>query len=176
MDLETRLLWCMEKLQGFNRADLVKRPHPGGGQPVKDLGAIATYVANKSSGMKFAAKLEQPKEKERWRSARRCSTAARARSISPAPPATPTAGKRIRLQGLPYLSEPEEAQQGDRRMAGLSGVEHPRDDHAAPAATTATGRCGCRSWRWDRTSSVALIAYLTKTAEGGEIAAPGLKR
>ena len=64
MDLETRLLWCMEKLQGFNRADLVKRPHPGGGQPVKELGAIATYVASKSSGMKFAAKLDQPKEKE----------------------------------------------------------------------------------------------------------------
>ena len=48
MDVETRLLWCMETLQGFNRADLVKRPHPGGGQPVKELGAIATYVANKS--------------------------------------------------------------------------------------------------------------------------------
>ena len=31
MDLETRLLWCMEKLQGMNRADLVKRPHPAGG-------------------------------------------------------------------------------------------------------------------------------------------------
>src|SRR5256714_15692008 len=57
MDLETRLLWCMEKLQGFSRADLVRRPHPAGGQPVKELGAIATYVASKSAGMKFGAKL-----------------------------------------------------------------------------------------------------------------------
>ena len=24
MDLETRLMWCMEKLQGFKHADLVK--------------------------------------------------------------------------------------------------------------------------------------------------------
>ena len=64
MDLETRMLWCMEKLQGFNRADLVKKPHPGGGQPVKELGAIATYVASKSSGMKFAAKLDHPQERE----------------------------------------------------------------------------------------------------------------
>ena len=63
MDLETRLLWCMEKLQGIKHADLVKSPHPAGGQPVKDLGAIATYVASKSSGMKFAAKLDQPQEK-----------------------------------------------------------------------------------------------------------------
>src|SRR4029079_7865202 len=63
MDLETRLMWCMEKLQGIKHEDLVKRPYPPGGQPVKDLGALATYVASKSSGMKFAAKLEQPQEK-----------------------------------------------------------------------------------------------------------------
>ena len=62
MDLETRILWCMETLQGFKRADLVKRPHPGGGQPVKELGAMATYVASKSADMKFAAKLDQPQE------------------------------------------------------------------------------------------------------------------
>src|ERR1041385_2345881 len=62
MDLETRLMWCMEKLQGFKHADLVKKPYPAGGQPVKDLGAIATYVASKSNGMTFAAKLDQPQE------------------------------------------------------------------------------------------------------------------
>jgi len=60
MDVETRLLWCMETLQGFDHADLVKRPHPAGGQPVKELGAIATWIANRSSGMKFAAHLDQP--------------------------------------------------------------------------------------------------------------------
>ncbi len=64
MDLETRLLWCQEKIQGFQHADLIKNPHPGGGQPVKDTGAIATWVANKSSGMKFSAKLDKPQEKE----------------------------------------------------------------------------------------------------------------
>src|SRR6267378_3954834 len=53
MDLETRILWCMEKLQGISAADTVKRPHPSGGQPVKELGAIATYVASKSTGEKF---------------------------------------------------------------------------------------------------------------------------
>ena len=50
MDVETRILWCMEKLQGISAADYVKRPHPGGGQPVKELGAMATYVASKSVG------------------------------------------------------------------------------------------------------------------------------
>src|SRR4051812_38946056 len=64
MDLETRLMWCMETLQGLKHADLVKKPYPAGGQPVKELGAIATYVASKSSGLKYAAKLDQPQEKD----------------------------------------------------------------------------------------------------------------
>src|ERR1041385_8105490 len=64
MDLETRLLWCRAQLQGLSTADYVKKPHPGGGQPVKEIGAIAAYVANKSAGQKLAAKLDQPKEKE----------------------------------------------------------------------------------------------------------------
>ena len=63
MDVESRLLWCMEKLQGFKAADLVTKPYPGGGQPVKELGAIATYIASKSAGMKYASKVDQAKEK-----------------------------------------------------------------------------------------------------------------
>ena len=90
MDVETRILWCMEKLQGISAADYVKRPHPGGGQPVKELGAMATYVASKSAGEKFAAPLDASRRSARRpRSARRCSTAAPARSISPARPAMP---------------------------------------------------------------------------------------
>ena len=134
MDLETRLLWCMEKLQGFNRADLVKRPHPAGGQPVKDLGAIATYVASKSSGMKFAAKLDTPQEKAVGRrSARRCSSGARARTISPARPVTTTPASASGCRDCRICRSPEEAKQVDRRMAGLPGVDHACDDHAAPA-------------------------------------------
>src|SRR5215217_5331233 len=64
MDVETRILWCMEKLQGFSHADLVKKPHPAAGQPIRELGAIATYVANKSSGMRYAAKLDSAKARD----------------------------------------------------------------------------------------------------------------
>ena len=71
--LETRILWCMEKLQGFNPADLVKRPHPGGGQPVKELGAMATYVASKSAGRNSPPSSIKPRKRMRSRSARRCS-------------------------------------------------------------------------------------------------------
>jgi sulfur-oxidizing protein SoxA len=175
MDLETRLMWCMEKLQGAKHADLVKRPYPSGGQPVKDLGAIATYVASKSSGMKYAAKLDKPQE-----------TAVVAmghdiffRRQGPHDFSCATchhdAGKRIRLQGLPYLANPAEAK-------GVVG-EWPAYRVSTTQVMTMQHRLYDCYWQMRMPQlemgsdvSVALIAYLVKNAEGGEIAAPGLKR
>lgn len=175
MDLETRILWCMEKLQGFDRADLVKKPYPGGGQPVKELGAMATYVANKSSGMKFAAKLDQPKEKEVValgetlffrRSAPFDFACATCHNAS---------GLRIRLQGLPQLSSPEEA----RKVVG----EWPAYRVSTTQVMTMQHRLYDCYWQMRMPQlelgsdvSVALISYLVSQARGGEIAAPGLKR
>jgi len=47
MDVESRLLWCMEELQGFNRADLTKRPPAGARQPEKDISVSASGLASK---------------------------------------------------------------------------------------------------------------------------------
>ena len=175
MDVETRLLWCMEKLQGFNPADIVKRVHPGGGAPVKELGAIATFVANQSSGKTFVAKLDLPQEKEvvalgetlfNRRSGPMdfsCSTCHAAE------------GLRIRLQGLPFLSEPKEA----RKVIG----EWPAYRVSSTHVMTMQHRMYDCYWQMRMPElqlgsdvSVALIAYLVKTAQGGPIAAPGLKR
>jgi sulfur-oxidizing protein SoxA len=175
MDVETRILWCMEKLQGFNKADLIKAPHPGGGQPVKDLGAMATYVANKSSGMKYAAKTEHAKEKE----AIAMGDALFHRRQGPFDFSCATchadAGKRIRLQGLPQLAKPEEARQVVGEWPGYRVSN-------AHVMTMQHRLLDCywqmRMWRLEFGSdvSVALIAYLTDQAKGGAINAPGLKR
>jgi sulfur-oxidizing protein SoxA len=175
MDVETRLLWCMEKLQGFNRADLIRRPHPSGGQPVKDLGAIATYVAHKSSGNKFSAKLDKPQEKEVVELGR----AIFFRRQGPHDFACATChadtGKRIRLQGLPYLIEPEEA----KKVIGEWPAYRVSNTHVM----TMQHRLVDCFWQMRMPQlemgsdvSVALISYLVKTAEGGDIEAPGLKR
>jgi len=175
MDLETRLVWCMETLQGFTAAELTKRPHPAGGQPVKELGAIATYVASKSSGEKFAAPLTHPKEKEAaalgetlfWRRSGpfdfACATC------------HANSGLRIRLQGLPYLAERKEA-------AKVIG-EWPAYRVSSTHVMTMQHRLYDCYWQMRMPEleigsdvSVALIAFLTKNAEGGDIATPGLKR
>lgn len=175
MDVETRILWCMEQLQGFNRADLVKNPHPGGGQPVKELGAMATYVANKSQGMTYAAKLDQPKERD----AVALGETLFKRRSGPFDFACASchaeSGKRIRLQGLPFLSDPAEA----RKVIG----EWPAYRVSSTHVMTMQHRLLDCYWQMrmprlelGSEASVALIAYLTKVAEGGNITAPGLKR
>ena len=51
-DLESRLLSCMETLQGFNAADISKSPFDKGEQ--KTLTALATWISAESKGMKFS--------------------------------------------------------------------------------------------------------------------------
>ena len=175
MDVETRILWCMEKLQGFNRADLVKRPHPGGGAPVKELGAIATFVASRSNGMKFAARLAHPKERE----AVALGEALFVRRSGPFDFACATchaeAGRRIRLQGLPQLARPEAAR-------GVIG-DWPAYRVSSTHVMTMQHRLYDCYWQMRMPElelgsdvSVALIAYLTNNAQGGEISAPTIKR
>lgn len=175
MDAETRIIWCMEKIQGFNRADLTKKPHPGGGQPVKEVGAIATYVASKSNGMKFAAKFEHPKEKE----AIALGEALFNRRAGPfdfsCAACHAESGKRIRLQPLPYLADPKEA-------AKVIG-EWPAYRVSSTHVMTMQHRIYDCFWQMRQAEieigsevSVALISFLTKKAEGGEITAPAIKR
>jgi sulfur-oxidizing protein SoxA len=175
MDLETRLMWCMEKLQGMKHEDLVKRPHPAGGQPVKDLGAIATYVANKSSGLKYAAKLDKPQEKAVVAEGHAIFYRRQGPHDFSCATCHNDSGKRIRLQGLPYLADPKEAKQ----VIGQWPAYRVSNTHVM----TMQHRMYDCYWQMRMPEleigsdvSVALIAYLTKNAEGGEIAAPGLKR
>ena len=63
MDLESRLVWCMETLQGLTRAEILRRPYSKANQQGTDLEALATYVATKSRGVKFAPPLAHAKEK-----------------------------------------------------------------------------------------------------------------
>lgn len=175
MDVETRILWCMEQLQGFKRADLINKPHPGGGRPVKDLGAIATYVASKSNGMKFAAKLDHAKEKEMAALGETLFFRRSAPFDFACATCHATSGQRIRLQGLPFLADPNEA----RKVVG----EWPAYRVSTTHVMTMQHRLYDCYWQMrmpelelGSEASVALIAYLAKTATGGEIAAPGLKR
>lgn len=175
MDVETRVLWCMEKLQGFDRLKLVARPHPAAGMPVRDLGAIATFVASRSNGQPFAAAFTDPKEGE----ARTLGEALFYRRSGPMDFACSTchadSGKRIRLQALPVFSKPEEA----RNSVG----QWPAYRVSTAHVMTMQHRIYDCLWQMRLPEvelgsevPVALISYLVKQAEGGEINVPGIKR
>jgi sulfur-oxidizing protein SoxA len=175
MDLETRLLWCREALQGLSTTDYVKHPHPAAGQPVKDIGALAAYVASKSAGHKFAARLSEPQEREAVALGENLFY----RRSGPFDFACATchaqSGLRIRLQGLPYLADKKEAS----KVIG----EWPAYRVSTTHVMTMQHRLLDCYWQMrmpelqmGSEASVALIAFLTKQAAGGEIAAPGLKR
>jgi L-cysteine S-thiosulfotransferase len=175
MDAEARILWCMETLQGFEKAKLIIRPHPGSGMPVKDLGAITTYVAYRSSGLKFAAEFIHPREKEMLALGETLFF----RRSGPMDFACSTchagSGKRIRLQPLPFFSKAAEA----RKIVG----EWPAYRVSTTHVMTMQHRIYDCFWQMRMPEvelgsavSSALISYLVKQAQGGEINTPGMKR
>jgi len=60
-DLESRLLTCMETLQGMNASEIAKTPFGKGEQ--NNMTALATWIAAESKGMKFNLSQAHPQEK-----------------------------------------------------------------------------------------------------------------
>src|SRR3954471_14918924 len=56
-DLESRLLTCMVRLQGFKREDLVKKALSAPASGGSDVEALAMYITSKSNGMKMNVSL-----------------------------------------------------------------------------------------------------------------------
>jgi sulfur-oxidizing protein SoxA len=175
MDLETRLVWCMETLQGFARADLVEHYHSKANKPGTDLEALATYVAVKSNGMKLTPRLDHARERE----ALRLGEALFFRRQGPMDFACSTchaqSGRRIRLQVLPFFGNPEEA----RKAIGA----WPAYRVSRGTVMTMQHRIADCYWQmrlpaidFGSEVAIALTAYLVYQARGGEITAPQMKR
>ena len=175
MDLEARLVWCIEKLQGFERADIIKRPYSKANQAGSELEALATYVAYKSNGFKFAPQLAHAKERE----ALAVGEALFFRRQGPMDFSCSTchadAGRRIRLQGLPFLGKPEEA----RQVVG----QWPAYRVSQGTVMTMQHRIADCYWQmrlplidYGSDVTVALTMYLVNQAKGGDITAPQIKR
>lgn len=175
MDTEQRLLWCMDKLQGLDTADVLKRRFSGPGV-ASDLEDLTAFIANKSSGMKIEPQLNHPKEIEMAAVGEELFY--RRGGVMDFSCATCHAeeGKRIRLQGLPNLSVPGAAAQAT--MASW-----PTYRVSQSALRTMQHRLwDCyRQQRWPvpdfgSDSLTALTVFLQKQAAGGEIAVPSIKR
>ncbi len=65
-DLESRIMTCMVKLQGFTPDEIKKKlfADQRANEPNTDLEAIAAYISVQSDGMKLNPPMKHPKEKE----------------------------------------------------------------------------------------------------------------
>ncbi|HEY8337045.1 MAG TPA: sulfur oxidation c-type cytochrome SoxA [Tardiphaga sp.] len=175
MDLEQRLLWCMDKIQGVDIKDVIARRFSGPGH-ASDLEDLVAYIANKSSGMKIDVQLSHPKEQEM--AAVGEALFYRRGGVMDFACATCHAddGKRIRLQGLPNFSKP-----GKEAQDTMGSWPTYRVSQGA-LRTMQHRLWDCyRQQRWPvpeygSDSITALTVFLDKQALGGEINVPSIKR
>lgn len=175
MDLEQRLIWCMDKVQALDTRDVVARRFSGPGR-ASDMEDLVAFIANKSSGMKITPQMSHPKEQEMAAVGEELFY--RRGGVMDFSCATChlESGKRIRLQGLPDLSKP--GKQPQETMGSW-----PTYRVSQTALRTMQHRLwDCyRQQRWpvpDYGSDglTALTLFLNKQAAGGEIAVPSIKR
>lgn len=175
MDIEQRLLWCMDKIQGLDTADVIRRRFSGPGR-ASDMEDLVAFIANKSNGMRIEPQTSHPREREMVAMGeamffRRAGAMDFSCATCHAEP-----GKRIRLQGLPDFSSPG-------RQAQETMGSWPTYRVSQSALRTMQHRLwDCfRQQRWPEPAYAsdgltALTMFLNQQAAGGEINVPSIKR
>ena len=175
MDLEQRLLWCMQTVQALDTADVVQRRFAGPGR-TSDMEDLVAYIANKSSGMKLAVKMEHPKEQEMYAVGRAMFFRRGGQWDFSCATCHGEDGKRIRLQGLPNLQKPGKAVQETMGSWPTYRVSQ------SQTRTLQHRLWDCyRQMRWPEPEYLsdgltALTFYLNKNADGAELQVPSIKR
>ena len=172
-DLESRLLTCMETLQGFNAADIAKTPYGKGEQ--NNVTALATWIAAESRGMKFNLPNSHVAEKTMYEVGKRLFFMRGGSHDFACATCHGEDGKRIRLQDLPNLTK----NPGDG--AGFA---------AWPAYRVSNGQMWSMQLRlndcyrqqrfpyplFGSDATIALGTYMGVNAKGAESIAPAIKR
>jgi sulfur-oxidizing protein SoxA len=101
-DLESRLVSCMQMLQGFDPAEIAKTPFGRG--EMANVTALATWIAAQSRGLKFDLPAAHPEEKRFYELGKRAFFFRGGPMDFSCASCHGEPGKRIRLQDLPDLT------------------------------------------------------------------------
>lgn len=102
-DLESRLLSCMQTLQGFNAAEIAATPFGRGEQ--KSMEALVAYISAESRGMKFNLPQAHAQEKLMYEVGKRMFYMRGGPYDFSCASCHGVDGKRVRLQDLPNLTK-----------------------------------------------------------------------
>jgi len=172
-DLESRLVTCMEALQGFNGAEIAKTPFGRG--EMANVTALATWIAAESKGMSFNLPYSTAQEKTFYEVGKRLFFQRGGPHDFSCASCHGEEGKRIRLQDLPMLTK----NPGD-------GVGFA----AWPAYRVSNGQMWGMQLRlndcyrqqrfpypgFGSDATIALATYLGVNAKGAKSVAPAIKR
>jgi sulfur-oxidizing protein SoxA len=173
-DLETRLVTCMTTLQGFTSAEVLKIKF-GDGALKSDLEALTAFVVAASKGQSMATPFSHPAEQAAYELGQQVFFYRAGPHDFSCATCHAQTGKRIRLQELPDLTTNAGAQLAYTHW---------------PAYRISQGELRTVQWRlqdcfrqqrlpqlsYGSEVSIALTMYLAKTAQGGTLAAPSIKR
>jgi sulfur-oxidizing protein SoxA len=174
MDLETRLLHCMMTLQGRSREEATKRVFGNADHP-SEMELLSAYIARHSHGMPIAPGRSHPKEMEAYELGRKLFFHRAGTWDFSCASCHGEEGKRIRMSDLPVLNKPQYA----RPLIATW-----------PAYRVSTSAFVTLQWRmndcyrqmrmpeplYGSETTVALINFLTVTAEGEPYRGPAIKR
>ncbi len=174
MDLETRLLHCMLTLQGRSREEATRRLF-GNEDRLSEMELLSAYVVMQSRGVPIAPGTSHPKERESFELGQKLFFHRAGSWDFSCSSCHGEADKRIRMQYLPVMSQPE----GVRRIVATWPAYLVRN---AQFKTMQWRIWDCyRQMRWPEPvfgseATVALTQYLTVTGQGEPYAGPGTKR
>jgi sulfur-oxidizing protein SoxA len=172
-DLESRLVTCMETLQGFNSAEIAKTAFGRGEQ--SNVTALATWIAAESRGQRFNLPQGHPEERKSYEIGKRVFFFRGGPMDFSCASCHGEEGKRIRLQDLPNLTK----NPGD----GIGFA-------AWPAYRVSNGQMWSMQLRLNdcfrqqrfpfpgfaSDATIALGTYMGVNAKGAESIAPAIKR
>jgi sulfur-oxidizing protein SoxA len=172
-DLESRLLTCMESLQGLNAAEIAKTPFGRGEQ--QNMEALVAFVSAASRGLKMNLPVSHPEEQRFYELGKRAFFFRGGPYDFSCASCHGEAGKRIRLQDLPDLTKNPgngigfAAWPAYRVSSGeLWGMQRRLNDCYRQQRFPYPG--------YGSDVTVALASYMGVNAKGAESIAPSIKR
>jgi|AP12_2_1047962.scaffolds.fasta_scaffold80705_1 sulfur-oxidizing protein SoxA len=174
MDLESRLLYCMETLQGRSDKDARARLFGNANKP-SEMEFLVAYIVGQSRGVPMAAGMSHPKEKDAFEMGKALFFYRAGPWDFSCASCHGEEGKRIRMQDLPVLSEPPGARKAYTTW---------------PAYRVSNSQLKTMQWRindcyrqmrfpeptFGSDATIALTQYMAVLAKGAPYAGPGTKR
>lgn len=175
MDLEQRLLWCMDKIQGLDTADIKARRFGTTGKN-SDMEDLAAYIASQSNGLPTSQPLAHPKEQEMFA----IGEALFYRRAGPMDFSCATChaqqGKRIRLQALPDFSVPGPEARDSSASWPAYRVSQSQVRTMQHRLSDCFRQMRLPAPEYASDGVTALTVYLAKMGEGALLNAPNIKR